>query len=67
MIEQSNKYVLVYGDAFVDYISKGTHYKLIQELKATSPGNVKSKLDAAKGKIESGMKRANKDLAKLSK
>ncbi len=63
----SAKKAIRYSPGIVDYISKGTYTKLTQDLKATSPGNVKSQLDAAKGKIDSGMKRANKDLAKLSK
>ena len=63
----SSKKAIMYGQGVVDYIAKGKYTNLTQKLKSTSPGNVKSQLDAAKGTIDSGMKRANKDLAKLSK
>ncbi len=62
----SRKQSIMYGSGVSDYVESGTYSQLCNLLVATTPYNIAAQLNARKGRIQTGLSRANKDLARIN-
>ena len=57
----------MHGWGVADYVESGTYSKICNALVATSPQNITNQLNSKKGSVQTGIARANKDLARIKK
>ena len=57
----------MHGSGVADYVESGTYSKICNALVATSPQNITNQLNSKKGSVQTGIARANKDLARIKK
>ena len=63
----SAKKTVMHGWGVADYVESGTYSKICNALVATSPQNITNQLNSKKGSVQTGIARANKDLARIKK
>ena len=63
----SAKKTVMHGSGVADYVESGTYSKICNALVATSPQNITNQLNSKKGSVQTGIARANKDLARIKK
>ncbi|MBE6760683.1 MAG: extracellular solute-binding protein [Ruminococcaceae bacterium] len=63
----SAKKTVMHGWGVSDYVESGTYSKICNALVATSPANINQQLNSKKGSVQTGIARANKDLARIKK
>ena len=63
----SAKKTVMHGSGVSDYVESGTYSKICNALVATSPSNINQQLNSKKGSVQTGIARANKDLARIKK
>ena len=59
------KKTVMHGWGVSDYVESGTYSKICNALTATTPSNITTQLNAKKGSVQTGIARANKDLARI--
>ena len=65
--KSSAKKTVMHGSGVADYVESGTYSKICNALVATSPQNITNQLNSKKGSVQTGIARANKDLARIKK
>ena len=61
------KKAVMHGWGVADYVESGTYSQICNTLVATAAQNITSQLNAKKGSVNTGIARANKDLARIKK
>lgn len=56
---------VMHGWGVCDYVESGTYSKICNALVATTPANITQQLNSKKGSVQTGIARANKDLARI--
>ena len=65
--KSSAKKAVMHGWGVSDYVESGTYSKICNALVASTPANITTQLNSKKGSIQTGIARANKDLARIKK
>ncbi len=61
----SAKKQVTHGSGVSDYVESGTYSQICNALAATSAANITQQLNSKKGSVQTGIARANKDLARI--
>jgi len=61
----SAKKTVMHGWGVSDYVESGTYSKICNALAGTTPSNITTQLNSKKGSVQTGIARANKDLARI--
>lgn len=65
--KSSAKKTIMHGSGVCDYVESGNYSKICNALAGTSPANITQQLNSKKGSVQTGIARANKDLARIKK
>lgn len=65
--KSSAKKAVMHGWGVSDYVQSGTYSQICNALAATTPANITQQLNSKKGSVQTGITRANKDLARIKK
>ncbi|MBO5231031.1 MAG: hypothetical protein J6B88_07535, partial [Clostridia bacterium] len=61
----SAKKTVMHGWGVADYVESDTYSRICNALATTTPANITTQLNSKKGSVQTGIARANKDLARI--
>ena len=61
----SAKKTVMHGSGVSDYVESDTYSRICNALATTTPANITTQLNSKKGSVQTGIARANKDLARI--
>ena len=61
----SAKKTVMHGSGVADYVESDTYSRICNALATTTPANITTQLNSKKGSVQTGIARANKDLARI--